>query len=342
VNRQRKRIKPSHASGNVAIIGASSFLGSRVIQALTEPRKLANEILAIDHRKPPLPAKGVRFCKVDLTDPTADASIAELVETHTCGTVVHLAFFSKPVRDESYAHELEVIGTMHVLNACAQAKVRKIILASTTAVYGASPNNPNYLTEDYPLEGSKDYRYIRDRIEVENMAKRFEEAHPETIVTVLRFATILGPTVHNLATEYFRYLFVPTLMGYDPLVQFLHEEDAVRAVLAAIKKDCPGAFNIVSKDVLPLSTVISLMGRVKVPLIYPLAQPMTSALWFLNASAAPSQHLDYIRYLWVGDGKRAERELGFKPHYSTREAALSFAGAKRLREIHLASSVSEL
>ncbi|GAB4348044.1 MAG: NAD-dependent epimerase/dehydratase family protein [Candidatus Abyssubacteria bacterium] len=340
--KQGRRVRASHSPGDIAITGASSFLGSRVIQALAEPRKSANTILAIDTRKPPVSAKGVLFCKIDLTDPAADVRFADLLEAHACTTVVHLAFFSRPVRDESYAHELEVIGTMHVLNACARAKVKKIILSSTTAVYGASPKNPNYIPEDYPLEGNKDYRYIRDRIEVENMARRFRESHPETIVTVLRFATILGPTVRNLATEYFRPLFVPTVMGYDPLVQFLHEEDAVRSVLAAIRNNRSGAFNIVSKDVLPLSTVISLMGRVRVPLLYPFAQPMTSALWFLNASAAPSKHLDYVRYLWVADGKRAEEELGFTPHYSTREAALSFAGAKRLREVHLASSISEL
>jgi UDP-glucose 4-epimerase len=324
--------------GSLAITGASNFLGTRLAKALAEDKEFGGEIVCLDVRKPSLTSKQVHFHNVDLTQPTADSSVAEILSSRACDTVVHLAVFGRPVKDESYAHELEVIGTMHVLNACAKAGVKKLILASTTAVYGASPRNPNLLTEDHTLDGNKNYRYIRDRIEVENLAKRFRESHSGTVVTVLRLATILGPTVRNLATQYFNRLFVPTLMGYDPLVQFLHEEDAARAFVAAIKKNRSGVYNIVGKGVLPLSTVISLMGRFSLPLVPTLAYPMVSALWLVNAADAPGQHLDYIRYLWVADGKMAQMELGFEPRYSTREAALGFAGAERLRKIHLATA----
>jgi len=295
----------------------------------------------MDIRRPGVFRESADFHQIDLTKPTADSEVAEVLRAQRVDTVAHLAFFSRPVKDESYAHELEVIGTMHVLTACAAAGIRKIIIASATAVYGASPKNPNFLTEDHPLEGNKNYRYIRDRIEVENLAKRFRESHPGTIVTVLRFATILGPTVRNLATDYFRRPFVPTLLGYDPLVQLLHEDDGVRALVAAIRKDCSGAYNIVGKGVLPLRTVVSVMGKISIPMVYGIAHPMISALRFFNAADAPSQHLDYLRYLWVADGTKAEGELGFEPRYTTREAALAFAGAKRLRRIHL-STASEM
>ena len=332
----KRKARPSTKS--LAITGASSFLGARLAKALAEDEKIQNRILTLDIHEPVLLSEGAEFRRVDLTEPTSDSTLAEIFRTQECDTVVHLAFLNRPTKDQSYAHEVEVIGTMHVLNACAQAGVKKIIIASTTAVYGASPKNPNYLTEDYPLGGNKNYRYIRDRIEVENLVKRFRDSHPDTVVTVLRLATILGPTVKNLATDYFRRFFVPTLMGYDPLVQFLHEDDAVHALLVAIKENCSAAYNIVGRGVLPLTTVISLMGKINVPLVHAAAYPMISALWLVNAADAPYQHLDYIRYLWVADGQKAKQELGFVPRYSTREAVLGFAGAERLRKIHLASS----
>lgn len=334
-----RKARPSAES--LAITGASSFLGMRLAKALAEDGTFPKRILALDIREPAFASERIEYHRVDLTQPTADSTLAETFRDQACDTVVHLAFLDRPTKDQSYAHEVEVIGTMHVLNACAQTSVKKIVVASTTAVYGASPKNPNYLTEDSPLGGNKNYRYIRDRIEVENLVRRFRDSHPDTAVTVLRFATILGPTVRNLATDYFRRFVVPTLMGYDPLVQFLHEDDAVHALLSTIRKDCSDSYNIVGRGVLPLSTVISLMGKINVPLVHAAAYPVISALWLVNAADAPYQHLDYIRYLWVADGQKAKRELGFEPRYSTREAVLGFAGAERLRKIHLASSETE-
>ncbi|MBI4830843.1 MAG: NAD-dependent epimerase/dehydratase family protein [Candidatus Lindowbacteria bacterium] len=333
--RKQSGRKTAPSGGSLAIMGVSNFVGVRLAETLAEDKRFRKQVIALDSSKPAFSSERIKFLKIDLTQPTADSAIADALRDSGCDTVVHLSFFGQPTRDESYAHELEVIGTMHVLNACAQTGVKKIIIASTTSVYGASPRNPNFLTEDHPLNGNKNYRYIRDRVEVENLARRFREAHPEITVTVLRFAMILGPTVQNLATQYFRRLFVPTLLGYDPLVQFLHEDDAVRAFRLAIDKNCSNAYNIVGKGVLPLSTVISLMGKFNLPLVHAVAYPVISALWLVNAADAPGQHLDYIRYLWVADGEKAKRELGFEARYSTKEAAMGFAGAERLRKIHL-------
>ena len=336
----RKQSVPAGNRGALAITGGSSFLGKQIVLALSEDIKIRKRILALDIHKPVLATERMDFCRVDLTKPGSDDSIAETFRDHACDTVIHLAFFHGPRRDESYAHELEVTGTMRLLDACSRAGVRKIIIAGTTGVYGASPKNPGLLKENHRLDGNKNYRYIRDKIEVENLAERYRDAHPGAIVTVLRLGTILGPRARNTAAEYFNHLFVPTLMGYDPLMQFLHEEDAVRAFITAVEKNCSGAYNIVGEGVLPLSTVISLMGKVKLPLANMIAYPLASALWFFNAAEAPGAHLDYIRYPCLADGRRAMRDLQFKPRFSTREATLGFAGGKRLRKIRPASGSS--
>ncbi len=339
-NAKRRQGVPAGNRGAFAITGASSFLGKRLVLALTEDTKIRKRILALDIHRPVLSTERMDFCRVDLTKPGADNGIAEIFRDHACDTVIHLAFFHGPKRDESYAHELEVSGTMRLLDACSSAGVRKIIIAGTTGVYGASSKNPGLLKENHRLDGNKDYRYIRDKIEVENLAERYRDTHPGAIVTVLRLGTILGPRARNTAAKYFNHLFVPTLIGYDPLMQFLHEEDAVRALVAAVEKNCSGAYNIVGEGVLPLSTIISLMGKVNLPLANTIAYPLASAFWFFNAAEAPGAHLDYIRYPCLADGRRAKRDLQFMPRFSTREATLGFAGSKRLRKIRLDSGSS--
>ncbi|MGO8995779.1 MAG: hypothetical protein ACLQVI_20910, partial [Polyangiaceae bacterium] len=152
---------------------------------------------------------------------------------------------------------------------------------------------------------------------------------------VLRTAPILGPTVQNYLTRYLARRLVPTMMGFDPLWQFVHEIDAIAAFKLAIDRDVPGAFNIVADGVLPLSTVIKLAGRIAVPIPHPLAETATAALWMAQLADAPASFLKYLRFLCVADGKKAWDTMGFRPAYTTREALLDFTSAQRLRDVHL-------
>jgi UDP-glucose 4-epimerase len=128
---------------------------------------------------------------------------------------------------------------------------------------------------------------------------------------------------------------VPTVMGHDPLVQFLHEVDAVAALKLAIDREVPGAFNIVGEGVLPISTVVKLAGRLGLPIPYPLFRRIAGLLWVAQLSEAPPQFVAALRYLCVAEGARARGQLGFRPVYSSRDAVLDFEGALRLREARL-------
>jgi UDP-glucose 4-epimerase len=234
-------------------------------------------------------------------------------------------------------HELQVIGTLHLLHACAAQQIETIVVRSSTMVYGAHPLNPNYLTEKHPLRGSPGYRWVQDMVEVEGLLDRYGRKNPRTRVIALRFAPILGPTVRNITTHTFSRPVILTLLGFDPLYQLLHEEDAISAVLTAVDANASGPFNVAGSGVLPLSSLIYLAGRVNLPLLHAAAYPLVRAAWLAGASALPAEHLDYLRYLWVADCERAAGELGFKPTYSTRETLEQFAGAQRLRDVHLAA-----
>jgi UDP-glucose 4-epimerase len=164
---------------------------------------------------------------------------------------------------------------------------------------------------------------------------------PGSVVTILRTAPILGPTVRNYLTRFLSRRLVPTAMGYDPLWQLLHEVDAVAAFRMALLRDAPGTFNIVGGGVLPLSTIIRLAGRAPLPVPHPIAGLAAGALWIAQLGDMPRSFLDYLRYVCVADGDLAARKLGFRAAYSTREAVLDFANAERLREVRLLSPQPE-
>lgn len=327
-------VVPARPRRTVALTGADAFLGRNLIGLLEEDERIGR-IVAIDVKNPPTAAGKTRFYKVDLTQPSVDARLAEILAAEDVDTFLHMAFLASPTHASAWAHELESVGTMHVLNACRERPVRKFVLWSQTLLYGASPSNPNYLTEKHPLRANPASRFLRDKVEAEEAVARFARQMPGTLVTVLRLAPILGPTVSNYLTRYLGRRVVPTLMGFDPLMQFLHEVDALAAFVRAIHRDAPGVFNIVGEGVLPLSKVIGLVGRPSVPAPHPLVHPLTSALWAAQLSEAPPTFLDYLRWICVADGDRALAELQFRPSFTTREAVVDFAGAQSLRDARL-------
>jgi UDP-glucose 4-epimerase len=328
---RRPRAPKAPAGGAVAITGASGFLGLNLLRRILESDP-EGSIVVVDVQKPPVDDRRVKYYRVDLTDPTADATLAGILKKERVETIVHAAYLTNPGHDHTFAHELEVIGTMHVLHAISEARVRKIVVAGTTMSYGAHPSNPNFLTEEHPLRSQTTDRWLRDRVEVEHEVKKFSGKHTETIVTVLRTCWIMGPTVNNFVTRYFSRAVVPTLLGYDPLLQFVHEDDALDAFQAAVARDFPGVYNIVGRGVLPLSTLLKLGGKAHVAILHLAAYPLVQTLWMAQSTEAPAAFLDYLRYLWVADGDKARIEMGFEPKYSTKEAWMSFVGSRRLRK----------
>jgi UDP-glucose 4-epimerase len=315
----------------VAVTGAYSFIGAELLKRLERDRRYY-KLLAVDVRKPAFAMHKTQFHKIDLTLPTADADLAAVLKREGVDTVVHAAFLSSPTHSAAWAHELESIGSMHVLNAVAESNVRKLVVWSQTVVYGAHPANPNFLTEDHELRGgSSKSRFVRDKVEVERQVRRFRGENLDTIVTVLRTAATLGPTIRNFATRFFQRPVAPTLMGFDPLMQLVHERDVVEAFVRAVEADSPGEFNIVGDGVLPYSTILAMMGKVPIPMPHFLAYPLSQALWATQIFDSPPNFLDFLRYLCVADGEKAQRVLGFVPKYDIKATIHDFLGLEAPR-----------
>jgi UDP-glucose 4-epimerase len=307
----------------VALTGACTYVGTELIRRLdADPR--CQRIVALDVRAPDVTCEKLDFAKVDLTVPTVAGVLADRLRG--VDAVVHGAFLSFPTHASAWAHELEDVGTMHVLDACTQARPRQLVLASTTLVYGPSPRNPNWLTEDAPLAGLPGSRFIGDKVRAEEQVRHFAGANPGTRVAVLRFAPVIGPTVVNYFTRFFSRPIAPRLMGRDPLLQFVHERDAVAALGRVLDLGAAGVFNIVGDGVLPYSTVLAMMGRVPLPMPHFVAARLVRAMWTAQVGGAPPPFLDFLRYLCVADGGKARRELGFRPRHDIRRTILDFLG----------------
>src|SRR5258706_6522937 len=200
----------------VAVTGACTFLGTELLRRLEEDRAYG-KVLALDVRPPAAALAGgkITFVKIDLRQPTIDDELATLLDKEKVDTLVHGAFLSHPTHASEWAHELEDVGTMHVLNAAAGTSPRRLVMVSTTLVYGAHAKNPNFLTEDAELRGHRDSRFVNDKVRAEKHVQRFAKEHPNVEVCILRFAPILGPPVSNMYTRFYPRPVAPVMMGHD-------------------------------------------------------------------------------------------------------------------------------
>jgi len=327
----------------IAITGTASFLGGRLLRRLVAERG-PDGVLAVDITPPPTTLHGVRHRMVDLTLPGADRRLLEVFREEEVDTVVHAAFFTTPRRDAAYAHELESIGTLHLAAGAAAAGVRHLLLRSFTGVYGARGQNPSFLTEERKPDADSGLSWVRDKVEAEAHVFSFSRRYPGLGVTVLRFATLLGPGVHTFYTRLLSKRAVPVPLGYDPLVQLLHPDDALDAAALALEKGPSGVVNVVPRASITLLTALHLSDKVIVPVPHLAAYPLAELWWGSGVGEAPSGFIDFARFPCVADGEKASVTLGFTARHSSRgalEAYLAYRFPEAARRAPQAGRASE-
>jgi UDP-glucose 4-epimerase len=226
--------------------------------------------------------------------------------------------------------ENNVIGTMQVLAGAQRAQhLTKVIVKSSAAIYGSGPGEPSILPEDHAARQVELSGYGKDCAEAEIYARNFGRRRSDVDLVILRTQNVIGPTVRTNLTDYLSLPVVPTALGYDPRLQFLHEEDAVAALQRAIVEDCRGIFNVAADGVVYLSQAIRLMGKVELPLLLPAAEGIASLLRSFNAIDFPTDQLKLILFGRVVDTQRAKAAFGFAPRYTTATALKDFRDRHR-------------
>jgi UDP-glucose 4-epimerase len=305
----------------VLVDGVAGYWGGRVAARLGAQPDL--HVIGLDADPPPEDINGLDFIQADIRNPL----LVELLKDEAVDTVCHLAF-DESTRPSETSFDVNVMGTMKVFGACAEANVRKIVFMSSTMVYGAEPMNSAFLREEHPLNGKRSNGTVRDLVEAEGFISGFRGQALETLVTVLRFAHVVGPKCDTSMTRFLREETAPVLMGFDPMMQVIHEDDVVSAIVQAVHNDVSGTFNVAAEHGVPLFKLIGLAGKLPIPILHPLAYFGAS---LLGPGIAPID-LNYLRYPCIGDLRRMRTELEFTPQYTSEETLREFAAQQRLRQ----------
>jgi UDP-glucose 4-epimerase len=293
----------------ILITGVAAGWGARLAARLTQEPGL--HVIGLDDQPPRSTVAGLDFVQADVRNP----ALVELLASEKVQVVCHLKF-APTARPSRAAFDVNVKGATNVLNACAGAGVSKVVLKSSTLVYGAHADNPAFLTESHALRGDRRCGTVRDLLEIEGYCAGWRRQSPDVALTVLRFANIVGPCLsaaNTLMSRFLKQRLAPAPLGSDPLLQVIHADDVVEALAHAVLNDAPGVFNVAAEGVLPLLRVLALARKPYLPLPYPLLrrapQPFPPA---------------YLRYAWVADLARMRDELGFAPHYTAEETLRDF------------------
>ncbi len=227
--------------------------------------------------------------------------------------VVHLAFVRHFRIDPRVRHEVNVEGTGRLLRNCAEYGVKQLVVLSSAYVYGALPDNPRYVREDHPLNVSRTFPELRDLAEVEGLVGQFLWRYPEVATSILRPVNTLGEYVHSAIATYLRLDVVPTVTGFDPMMQFIHERDLTEAIRLALVHKLRGVFNVVGPGAVPLKTAIRACGRRRLSVPEPLARLLIAQLFRFKIYQFPPAAIDFIKYPCTVCGERFRQATGFRP-----------------------------
>jgi UDP-glucose 4-epimerase len=305
----------------VAVTGASGYIGERIVERLVAEPSIAR-VIGIDIRPSPIEHPKLTSLIRDVTDPL-DALFRRL---HV-DTVVHLAFVLRQLRDREESRRINVGGASNVLWACEAAGVSRIVLMSSSTVYGPHPDNEDLLLEDAPLRPPPEFNYANDKATVEWFYRNYGEQRRRTQVSILRGCVVMGPMVDNFITQALNKPALIAVGREDPEMQFVHEEDLTEILWRFVSEPHPGTFNVAGPGTISWSQVVRMAHKRLLRFSAPVAYGLTNITWRLRLqNDAPGVGLDYIRWSWTVNTGRLEQELGFKFKHSSYDAVESFLG----------------
>ena len=313
------------APRRVLITGLSTYWGGRLAQAL-EQSEAVEAIVGVDNRDPTRELERTEFVRVG----TQHALLRRIVEAAEIDTVVDSRLVVDSVTTSPRkAHENNVIGTMNILAACSGSSVRRFVFKSSAHYYGTAQDDPAFFTESMGRPHPPTTRIERDIVEAEATVRDFAEKSPHVTTTIMRFANVLGPDVRTSHTTLFSLPVVPTILGFDPRYQFVHEDDVVAALGHAVFADIPGIHNIAADGVLALTEVIDLLGKRWAPVLPPWGTGLTAAVLRRLGLRIPPEMLGQLRF-GRGLDNRKLKATGFAYRYTTRETVIALAEHLRL------------
>jgi UDP-glucose 4-epimerase len=312
----------------VLVTGVARYLGGRLARLLADEPAI-ERVVGVDVVLPENDLGGADFARVDIRNPV----IAKVIASADVDTVVHMGVIATPLTagGRPSMKEINVIGTMQLLAACQKAPtVGKLVVKSSTAVYGSSPRDPALFTEDMEPRSLPRAGYAKDVVEIEGYVRGFARRRPDVTVTTLRFANFIGPGVDTPMTAYFALPVVPTVLGYDARLQFVHEDDGLEVLRRATVEDRPGTFNVAGAGIVMLSQAVRRSGRLAAPVPSPAVTLVAQAARRAGLADFSPEQISFLTYGRGVDTSRLSRDFGYQPKWGTVDAFDDFVRSRRL------------
>ncbi|MFL6106970.1 MAG: NAD-dependent epimerase/dehydratase family protein [Marmoricola sp.] len=308
----------------VLVTGVARDLGRRFARQLAASPDV-DRVIGVDVQPPRGDLGAVSFVRADIRNPV----IAKVIMREHVDTVVHMSVLpSSGAAGRTAAKELNVIGTMQLLAACQQSPdLEHFVLKSSTSVYGSSNRDPAMFTEDMAAKRVGGLGFVKDINEVESYVRGFARRRPDVRVTTLRTANALGPGLNTPTAAYFKLPVIPTVLGFDPRMQFLNDTDLIDVLEHATLTDIAGTFNVAGSGVMMLSQAIRRLGRPALPLPGFAVGPLGSAMRQARVADFSREQVAFLAYGRGVDTTRMREVLGFKPARTTEQAFGEFAAS---------------
>ena len=314
----------------VLVTGVSRFWGAELARRL-EADPQVEQIVAVDTEGPARQLARTDFVRADIRH----SLVGKLIRGLGIDTVVHAGLIVDPQQAGGRTvHETNVIGTMNLLAGCSgqDSPVRRLVVKSSTAVYGSEPDDPSFWTEAMHRRKPARDAFTRDLDEVESYVRDYGLRHPRVAVTLMRFGNVLGEVHDSPFGRLFDLAAVPTVFGFDPRLQFLDENDAVAALEHAARADNRGTYNVAGAGVVVLSQAIALLGRINAPVLPFVGGSMAMrVLDRLRLVDFPPEFVRLLQYGRVVDTTRLHDELHFVPKLSTIDTVMEHGRRRRVR-----------
>ncbi|MFL5867973.1 MAG: NAD-dependent epimerase/dehydratase family protein [Thermoleophilaceae bacterium] len=306
------------AGRRVLITGVGSFVGGALARRLERDPEF-EAVVGLDTRRPKLELERTELIEADIRN----AVIARLIPEAEVDTVVHNQIVRRagPGMSPAAMHDINVIGTLQLLAACEKSDtIRTIVIRGSAGVYGSEPHAPQFFTEEmtrlFPLRT----RFQRDVAEIENYFETYSRRHPGVVCTMLRYQPGIGPSLDTQITRYLSLPVVPTYLGFDPRLQFVHEHDALEALVAAVRNPVRGAVNVACPGTIGLTRMVRLAGRASLPIVPSFFDGVTGIGKRLGLLDFSDDFTRLLRHGRATDTTRLVEEVGYQPRYTTAEA----------------------
>ncbi|HEX5277009.1 MAG TPA: NAD-dependent epimerase/dehydratase family protein [Fluviicoccus sp.] len=304
----------------VLVTGAAGALAQQVINRLHG----RYDLVVCDARREVSMPEDIPSYHVDFNK----RRFEDLFREYRFDSIIHLGRIGTHENNREGRYAANVLGCQRLLDLARKYQVGQTLILSTYFVYGAHPLNPAYLAESAPLKAAGITMDLIDSVELENLAAIHLWKYPELNITILRPCNIVGPGVNNTLSQLLMQDRVPVLMGFSPMMQFIHLEDMADAIVAGFEGNRPGIYNVAPDDCVPYVTAVRLCGCKTLPVpSLPAAMPaLMSGL--LGRPLFPPHLINYFKYAATIDGSHFTSTFGFRPRYSLRDIFAHYRNLK--------------